>query len=137
MAVEKAVRDILVSSTGVTSIVASRVYSGFVPQEVTMPFIMFRRDRTERNRSLDGPSGLVAAEIEVNCISQSAAQLQSLADAVRLALDNYSGTNKGITVHRSFLDDESDDTELEVSGGDERVRRRALDFVIWFYETAA
>lgn len=137
MAVEKAVRDILVSHTGVASIVSARVYAGMAPQEVTMPFIVFRREQTQRGRPLDGPNGLVEADVEVNCVSTSSAQLQSLVDEVRFALDDYAGTNKGVTIQRAMLDDESEELEVETVGGDGRVRRRALDFRIWYCETAA
>lgn len=135
--VEKAIRDILISNTGVSSIVSKRVYSEFVPQETTMPFIVFRREGTRRNRAFDGPDGLVEADFEVNLITQSASLMQSLSDEVRLAMDSYTGVSMGITVHRMMLDDESEDIEVETTGGDKRVRRRALDFRIWYYETPA
>lgn len=135
--VEKAIYDLLTNSTGVTSVVSSRIYNGTVPQETDMPFVMFRRERTQRYRTLDGPNGLVEADFEVNCVGLRAGQLLTLADEIRQALDNYSATVAGIDVHRIMLDDESEELEVEVSGGEEMVRRRALDFRVWYYETAA
>lgn len=135
--VEKAIRDILITSTGVSSIVAKRVYNGFPPQEVTLPFIVFKREATDRFRTLSGANGLVVADVEINCLSLTASQLQTLSDEVRQSLDNYAGTNKGVTIQRAMIDDESDDIEIETSGSDKRVRRRALDFRVFYCETPA
>lgn len=137
MAVEKAVRDILISSTGVSSIVSERVYNGFAPQEVDLPFIIFQRERTERVRTLDGPDGLVEADFEVNCVSLTSSQLQMLADEVRLAMDNYTGSTKGVAIQRMMLDNETETVEVETSGSDKRIRVRSLDFTIWYCETPA
>lgn len=135
--VEKAVRDVLITSTGVSAVVSSRVYGDFAPQKAATPFIVFRRVSSDRFRALDGPDGLVETRIEVDCFSTTQAQLMTLADEVRLALDNYTGTTKGVTVQRAMLDNEFGDMELEVSGGDKRIRRHVLDFRIWYQETAA
>lgn len=132
--IRKAVKSILAASVGVTSIVSKRIYADFAPQGATLPFIVFKTIAATRVDALTKSSGLVDATVMVELFSRTVSQLVTLSGDVRAALYRYNGTAGGVKIQGTELTNEFSDDELEVAGGDRRIRRQIMDFSIWYEE---
>jgi hypothetical protein len=132
-----AVYTILSSAAGVTAITSTRIYPIQAPQNVTKPYITYQRISTERDYTLGGPDGLVNAILQVDCWAATNDAARSLADAVRLAFDDYRGTSSSVVIQGTFLHNDFDNWEQELAGGEPLLHRVTLEFSAWYEETAA
>ena len=108
--VAERLRTFLIAGSSVTAIVASRVHQNMVPESSAIPYIWYRRARTDEPRTLDGgaPSGYEQF-FDIECVSEDLDECQSLAYAVRDRLNNYRGSFADSTVKGIFVEDHSDD----------------------------
>jgi hypothetical protein len=108
--VAERLRTFLTADAGIAAVVSTRVHQGIVPESSIVPFIWFRRARTDEPRTLDGgsPSGYEQF-FDIECVSEDLDQCQDLALAVRDKLNNYRGTFADSTVKGIFVEDHSDD----------------------------
>lgn len=105
----------------ISSKVGSRVHQNRVPAIIEpRPFIYFARTGTEHARALDDSQGQVPFHhsFAVECIGDSPAQANALADAVR-TLDDFSGALGDSTAKHLFVDDQDDDYAPVGAGSDQ------------------
>lgn len=132
MSIERSIFEHLKANAGVFALVADRIYDQRRPQNPVYPCIVFLRISTPRDITHDGPSGLASPRFEFDCYALDETAAGQVADAVRLALNGFSGsmgTGAPVDVDGCFLED--DQVGYEDEG---RVFSRALDFVIWHAE---
>ena len=131
----------LQTKSGLTALVSTRVYPDTAPQTATLPFLVYARVSTvrEHKHGTTGgtETGLTQARIQIDCYAATYSALASLCDQVRLALSGYRGTIGSGFCYRAMLDMEIDLPASPDFGEQIGVRRRTLDFVVWFAETAA
>jgi hypothetical protein len=83
---------------------------------------------SEENTSLDGASGqLRFLNFDIDCKAKTSVQAEALGNAVRVYLDDYSGTAGSYTIGAVILNDESDDYEPPQDGSDVGVHVVTLD----------
>ena len=70
----------------------SRVYALQAKQNTAVPFIVFQRTDSQRWRSMNNPSGMAQAYIQIDCYGKDYYEAKELAAAVETALDGYRGT---------------------------------------------
>jgi len=125
----------LKADAAVSAIVGNRVYIAPVPQAKPLPFVVFRREGTDHIRSLAGPSGLRRSEFDLMCYSTDSAEVEQLGEAVRLALDGWSGVWSSIRVTNVFVE-EMDDAEIaDQEGGEEVIFQVEIPIVVWHVES--
>lgn len=100
---EQALQQILLADAAVVALVGARIYSPVLPQTVTYPAISIQLDKRDSVRQLNnrGSTGLAVSGYRIAAISQGPskyAQAKRIAEAVRLALEGYSGTVTDSTV---------------------------------------
>lgn len=114
--IEDVVRFVLTTDARVSSLVGSRVYPLTMPQNGTLPAIVFQRISTVGSYTLEGPTTPTAARIQLSLMSASFTQVRALAAAVWRALDAYSGQVGRDIVNFievvNFLDDFESDTGI-------------------------
>lgn len=94
-------------------------YPQIVPESAAVPFIVYARASTDREQF--GASGFtfpVAGTFAVEIYAETYTQVKSLADAVRIALDNFNGTENGATITSVSLTDERDGEPVFFNGQD-------------------
>jgi hypothetical protein len=89
MTAEESLVARLNATSGVTALVASRIYPMEIPQGAVMPAIAYQRISTFRPGSLRGPVGLADPRIQVDCWADTYAVAKAVAQAVRQSLDGY------------------------------------------------
>ena len=126
---EEALRALLLSGSDLTAQVGTRVHCVRSPQAAALPRVVLYRISGERDMHMQGPSGLVASRVQVDCIGASYGSAKAVARAVETVLSGYSGTFSGIWFQGVFLISERDDYE----DGDtpDKLFRTSLDFNIW------
>lgn len=108
-AIERAVTYILRNNPAVVAIVDDRVRVGSAEQAEPTPYVVMSSN-ARRFPTLSGNSnGLVLAELEVNAYDTTQEGARTLGNAVRLAIDNQTGTINGEQVYQLNLEDEDDD----------------------------
>lgn len=70
---------------------SGRVYAQRAPQNATAPFIIFQRVSSERWRSINNPSGIAQASIQIDVYGADYYQAKDLAATIEAALDGYTG----------------------------------------------
>ena len=91
-------RAILAADVTVAALVGTRIYPDQLPAGVTYPAIHFEHADEESTFHMGGLSGYANSFMEIQCHAVSRAGATALADAVRLALSNFSGTSSGVVI---------------------------------------
>jgi len=86
-------------------------YPLFAPQDAAAPYILFGRVDTDRDFTLEGPSGLADARIEITPYAPGYVQALTLAGLIRQALNGFIGTVSGVEILACRLDTDSDTFE--------------------------
>jgi len=132
-----ALRNLIISKSDITDIVESRVYSFPAPQGAVMPYLLVQRITETPGRNLNAPNELYREMWQIGCYAETDSEAERLKNAVREHLDICSPFTMGdFTVYNMFLESSNDLSELELSGGQQGVYRRNMDFIIIRKKTA-
>jgi hypothetical protein len=125
--------SLLSSETTITAISGTRVYVQRAPQNAAFPHIIITQMSSEENTTLDGGSGqLRFVDFDIDCKAKSSVTAESLGNAVRTYIDDYSGTAGSYTIGAVLINDESDDYEPPQDGSDVGVFVVTLDLTIHY-----
>ena len=102
----------LTSQTAVSSLISSRVYPLIAPQGTPLPLVVYQRTAVERPQSLSGNVGNPVVTLQLTTYGTSYTSVKSIARAVRIAIDGWTGTTAGVTIQRSTLRTEADGVDL-------------------------
>ena len=127
--IENAIRYILINDSSVAAI-TDRCYPVTIPQDPTFPLILYTKITGVRDHVLSGPSGHAHPRFQIEAWAETYAEVKALADAIRDALDGYSGTAFDEAVIGSCLIySERDIYENEI-----KVYRVVQDWMTWHEE---
>lgn len=116
----------LAATTGLTSLVSTRIYPIRLPQNPVFPCVTFQVISEPRIHSLDGASAPNAI-IQVDCWARQHKEAHQVAEAVMAAFDSFAGTMGSVTVSACLLQNRQEIYEPDVD--DYRV---SLDFSVWY-----
>ena len=126
LAIHAALRDKILSITGVSALVGTRVYPDAGPQTPTLPFVVFSRTDCQRNRAINR-AGMQSAEstYAVTVWASSRAGACTLSELIMSnsgGLDGFSGVmgsgGDAVTVQIATVDNITDGYEAPQSGGE-------------------
>jgi len=121
------IRDILISNTSVNNAVAGRVRFLTMPQNATLPYILYTILNETPSDTLQGMAGLFSATVQIDVYSKTYPEAVEVGEKVRYAMQGYSGINKGIEIQGIYLINEMDSFESEIIN-----YRKILRFEIWY-----
>ena len=128
-----AIATILKGDSAVTAIVDGRVTPGGDPVRGKSSVTFHRISRVSQPR-FEGPDTLAHTTIQVNSFGARDFLTEQLSDAVRNALDGFSGTINGVAISYISLEDESDLDDF-IPGNNEVSRHGARqDYLITYTE---
>ena len=109
MNIEDGIFSHLKSFPAITNLVGSDIYIRILSQNTNYPAISFSRISSSHVQSMDGPSELGPARIQINCwSSQSPDEALQLAENVRRAMDGFDNDLGDITVQTVTMIDQGD-----------------------------
>lgn len=126
---EEALRTFLLAGTDLAALVGTRVHWVRSPQGSASPRIVLYGISGLRDMRMDGPTGLVASRVQIDCIGASYGSAKAVARAVEARLSGYSGSASGVVFQGCFLIGERDD--FEDADTPDKLFRTSLDFNIW------
>lgn len=94
-----------------------KVYPAEAIKNAAAPFVFYLQHSEDEEETLDGPTGLMSADFEINCVAQTYAGLTGLVAAVRAALQSIQGVTYGdLLIERASVRQASPDLkEKEVN----------------------
>jgi hypothetical protein len=102
----------LTSQTAVSSLIGSRVYPLIAPQGTPLPLVVYQRTGVERPQSLSGNVGNPLVTLQLTTYGTSYTSVKTIARAVRLTVDGWTGTTAGVTLQRTTLLTEADGVDM-------------------------
>lgn len=87
MSVESDFFSLLSSDSGVTALVAQRIYPDGMPETTAYPAVVFSRELTEPDGLLDGSKATERVELSVQVWGETRASVTAVADAIEAAID--------------------------------------------------
>jgi hypothetical protein len=145
MRMEDALVAFLKADSATNALIAGRIYPSAMPQQKvsskSVPCIVYHRISTPREMAHDGPrgggslAGCAQPRFQLDLYALESAKASQLAEAVRLALDGFSGSmggSGGVEVQAVFVEDEQ--SGFEDLGDSLRLHWKQLDLVIWHAE---
>lgn len=125
--------SLLTGEATISALVGSRVFIGKAPEKALLPHIVITQMGSEENTSIDGASGqLRTLTFDIDCRAKRSVEAETLGNAVRTFLDDYSGTAGSYTIGAVFVNDEVDDYEPPADGSDVGVHVVTLDLDIQY-----
>lgn len=106
---EAVLRNALITTTAVSSLVGSRVYPILAPASAAMPFVTYRRAGIQRQQTLAGPAGVPKVTVEIDIYATTYEGARDAADRCRRVLDGYGGSLDNTEVKQTSLENEQDD----------------------------
>ena len=124
---------LLSTEATITAICGTRVYVTKAPQKAVFPYVIITQMSSQENVSLDGASGkLRFITFDIDCKSKTSVQAESLGNAVRTFIQDYTGAAGNFTIGAVIMNDESDSYEPPDDGSDVGVHVVTLDLDVQF-----
>jgi hypothetical protein len=132
---EAVLRSALTSNASVSALIGSRIYPVLAPASASLPLVTWRRSGIERQQTLGAPMGMPRVSVEFSIYGTTYENAREIADAMRVVLDGYGGSQGTTTVNQTSLEDESDDF-VTLAGADlPPVYQITQSYDVWWQET--
>lgn len=102
----------LTSQTTVSSLIGARVFPLIAPQGTPLPLVVYQRTAVERPQSLAGNVGNPVVTLQLTTYGTSYTSVKSIARAVRMTIDGWTGTTASVTIQRTTLVTEADGVDM-------------------------
>jgi hypothetical protein len=137
---EIVINTVLRANATVMALTFGRVSPLMAAQGTEYPYVTYQRIATERLRCTEGPSLLASALMQLTIFDGRSgydvyASVREIAEAVRKALDGYSGTAGGVVCPCITVDGERDQPIFPSDGGDQPIAGIQIDVSVWYEET--
>lgn len=112
MTIKSGLISLLAGESSITDICGTRIYVNKAPQGADLPHVIVTLMSAEHNTTMDGGSNLLRfVDFDLDCYADRSVTADSLATAVRVFIDDYSGTAGSETIGAVIINDESDEYE--------------------------
>lgn len=102
--IETAFRSLILGNPAVSSLVGTNVFFNIRPENLRTPCVVLTLVSSIPSYTISGPGGSISGRMQADCLAPTYPQAKSLSDAVRAAVDGYSGDQYGTTVCYVELD---------------------------------
>lgn len=106
---ESVLRAALAADATLSPLVGTRIYPLAADADAVLPWVTWRRSGIRRDQTLKGPVGVPTVILEYQIVGATYEAARTLADAMRVVLDGYTGTVDNTTIRQTSLEDESDE----------------------------
>lgn len=128
----------LQSVSSITDIVGQQIWFDHVPQKGgSYPALTWEKFNSEHFHHLQGSAGAAVASFDITACSRDLIECYTLAEAVRLCLQGFSGQwGETSTITSVVLDDDSVGVDPNQDGSDYNwVNKKTLSFNVHYKET--
>jgi hypothetical protein len=114
--IEPAFRSLLFAAAPVVAIVTDRVWLASRPQNERRAGVVLTLTTATHPHTFEEHGGYVQGSMQCDCLAPDYRAAKELAEAVKAALDNYTGTVDGLRIDYIEIDTESDIPRLPLEG---------------------
>ena len=122
--------SLLTGESTISAIVGSRVYVSKAEQSAVLPYIIITQMSSNENQTIDGSTGLRFVDFDIDCKADRSVESETLGNAVRTFIDDYTGAAGSETIGAVLLNDESTQYEPPTDGSDTGIYTTLLDVTI-------
>jgi len=117
----------------VTTIVGTTgVYVAKAPQTAKLPFVVIDQNDTEEFKSLDGTGALRRMGFAIDCIASTSLAAETLGNAVRKYLDDFTGAAGTFTIDAVLMNGEHGGYDPPNDGSDGGFHIITLDLDVFY-----
>jgi hypothetical protein len=131
MSLETDFVTLLKNNVGVAALVVDRIAWGQLPAARPRPLISLWMTTRPIDYTMDGPSGIDAAYIQIDCWADSYLAAGDVANAVRAGLGGFRGWVDFTGFQGIFITGQRNTTDPAVGAPAARYERVSLDATIW------
>lgn len=91
---------------GLTALAGTRVYPSVAPQNVTAPFVTYRRISAVRRSGFGEDIGIVSARFQLDAIAQTYSSMRAVVEQIVLALQRWRSDLTNPVVIETFIENE-------------------------------
>jgi hypothetical protein len=132
----KAFRTYILTKTGVSSLISTRMYPDYLPQTPTLPAVVYHVISNVPEHHLGGAAALTTLRIQANLYATSRSGANTLAEAMRNAANGYTGAMGAEYAQTCRLDVTRYDTDEPADGSDLHRYVVSQDWILSITETA-
>ena len=127
MSINTALYSRLSSFAGLFALVGNRIYPVLIPESAQLPAVAYSLISTPEIHAMNADPTINGPRYQISCRSATFSSAEDVAEQVKLALKDYSGTVEGIVIQRIFYKDEKHFDEP-----DTKTFHIAIDFIVWY-----
>ena len=137
MTIETAMFSYLSGKSTITDIVSTRIYATIAPSSVVYPHITFKILAEAPEHDMEGAIGLTRVLMQLDAWAFNVAERQNIAEALRKALDGFTGLmgSEELVIRQCLMENRTTFDEPDPHGRNLPVFRSSLDFAIWHVES--
>lgn len=132
MGIEASFRAVLTGTTAVSDIISTRVYPWHAPTNATLPYVIYGNTGGGTVNRLAAATSTFHVTFQVDILDDSYADVKTLADAVRTALNGWTDTDGTPAVSSCLLTDENDEFDPPEDDSEQGVYRVIQEYSIWY-----
>lgn len=132
MSFEADFRSAILAGSGVAALVGDRVNWAELPAARPRPLIALWNITRPGDYTMDGPSGLEQAFIQIDCWADTYLEASTLADTVKAALEALNDTVGSTQIQGVFFTGRRDGRDPMAGAPAQRYSRVSLDCGAWF-----
>lgn len=110
MDVGKLIYNLLVNDAELVSLINTRVFPGFIPQDTQFPALTYAFDSQFPTKSKDGNAGLDVLDMSLVIYHEDYSAAQAVAERCRALLDYYGGVSQGVEVDKVTFENQTDNS---------------------------
>lgn len=116
----------------ISDLVGSRVYLGNAPQKADYPHIVITQIGADGFNNMASSNVLRAVDFDIDCKADRSVESETLSNAVRAFIDDYTGVAGSQTISAVLFQDESTDVEPARDGSDTHIHNTLIDVTIQY-----
>lgn len=105
--------DRLSGHAGLSALVSTRIYPNVAPQNVTVPFVTYRRVSAVRESGFGEDIGIVTSRFQLDMYAATYSGVRAIAEQVRAALQRYRASGTDPEVIDTFIENELETFDAE------------------------
>ncbi|NBW11862.1 MAG: DUF3168 domain-containing protein [Caulobacteraceae bacterium] len=130
--IAEAVCQYLLATGAITALVGTRIYPDDLPNNCTMPAIVYREVSDVESYHMQGADGLSSARIQVDSYGASAASANAVRRVVRSTMQGKQTTMGGVHVRNCFVENANGVALAPNDGADVWRYIRSIDLMITY-----
>lgn len=131
----KAFRTYLLTKSGVTNLISTRIYPDALPQNPTIPCAVYYVISDNPDHHFTGASQLTVLRIQLDCYAVTRLAANALSEAMRNAADGYRGAMGSEVAHMCHLDSKRYETDDPRDASDSYRYVVSQDWILALTET--